>query len=236
MNENCMENILDYQQLLQLFRQNSSSQFDDFNNKIINSGVRTIGCTVPFVRSVAKRYSNCLAQILALPTHDYFEVDMLKGMAVSLAKLPFEKKSPLLWDFAATLENWAVCDSNTVKVPQAERQLYFNLFSQMCRDIRPFVCRYGLVNLLANFLDETHIAEIFSLLGEVKFGDYYVDMAAAWLVATAMTKCRDQTVSFMENKGRTVLNAFAYNKALQKMRDSLRVSPEDKAWTKTLKM
>ncbi len=235
MKENRMDN-LDYQELLQLFRQNSNCQFDNFNNKIINSGVRTIGCTVPFVRSVAKRYANCLAQILALPTHDYFEVDMLKGMAVSLAKLPFDQKSLLLRDFAATLENWAVCDSNTVKVPQVERQLYFDLFSQMCRDDRPFVCRYGLVNLLANFLDEAHIFDIFQLLSEVKFGHYYVDMAVAWLVATAMTKCRDQTVNFMENQARTALNVFAYNTALQKMRDSLRVSVEDKAWTKTLKM
>lgn len=236
MKENCKENCLEYQQLLQLFRQNSNSQFDEFNNKIINSGVRTIGCTIPFVRSVAKRYSNCLEQILALPTHDYFEIDLLKGMVVSCAKLPFSQKSPLLWEFAATLENWAACDSNTLKVPKAERQLYFDLFSQMCRDERPFVCRYGLVNLLASYLDETHISAVFALLGEVKFGEYYVDMAAAWLVATAMAKCRDQTVKFMENQGRMVLNTFTYNKALQKMRDSLRVSAADKAWTKTLKM
>ena len=70
----------------------------------------------------------------------------------------------------------------------------------------------------------------------VQWGHYYVDMAVAWLVATAMAKCRDKTVEYMEGEGRNVLNKFAFNKALQKMRESFRVSPDDKQWTYTVKM
>lgn len=230
------ENGLDYCQLLLLFEQNGSKKYDDFNRRIVNSSVKSLGCTIPYIRSVAKLCSDRLPEILILPVHDYYEVDMLKGMAISSVQMPFAEKSALLWDFAGTLENWAVCDCNTVKVPESENERYFELFLQMCRDSRPFVCRYGLVNLMANFLDEVHVSRVFEVLKSVQFGHYYVDMAAAWLVATAMVKCRTKTVGFMENEGRTVLNAFTYNKALQKMRDSSRVLPQDKVWSKTLKI
>ncbi len=68
------------------------------------------------------------------------------------------------------------------------------------------------------------------------WNDYYVDMAVAWLIATAMVKCRNQTLKYMEGEARSVLSKFAYNTALQKMRDSRRVCDEDKQWTYSLKI
>lgn len=228
---------MDYTQLVELFKENSSKKYDDFNSKIINSGVETIGCTVPFVRGVAKKHFADIKEAAALPVHKYFEVDLLRGIAISGCKVPFEEKKAYLTDFAQTIENWAVCDCSAVKVPQAEKQEYFDYFCGLCRSDTPFVCRYGVVNLLANFLDEQHIDGVFSVISQISvYGSYYVDMAVAWLVATAMVHCRDKTVNFMEGEGRSVLNAFTYNKALQKMRDSFRVSAEDKEWSKKLKM
>ena len=99
------------------------------------------------------------------------------------------------------------------------------------------MCRYGIVNLLASYLDDEHIDRVFAAFCDVKlWGEYYVDMAVAWLVATAMVKCRDKTVEYMQAEGRRILSKFAYNKALQKMRESLRVSKEDKQWTYTMKI
>ena len=228
---------LDYNALVAEFRANSNSKYDNFNNKIINSGVRTIGCTVPFVRSVAKKYVNSLDEAMSLPVHEYYEVDLLRGMVGASAKLPFEQRRCYLDDFASTIENWAVCDCSVVKFPKVEREQYFAYFCNLCESDAPFVCRYGLVNLLSSFLDDEHVDNVFETLSKVKvFGHYYVDMAVAWLLATAITKCRDKTVAFMEGEARNVVNAFPYNKALQKMRDSFRVSEQDKQWTRRLKM
>lgn len=218
-----------------LLRENSNGKFDEFNNKIINSGVKTIGCTVPFMRNVAKQTT--LAEVLTYPDHEYYEVDLLKGIVVSSAKLPFDDKKKYLSRFVDQIENWAVCDSSTVKVAKKEADVYFDYFCDLCVSNKPFVTRYGIVNLMSNFLDDEHIDEIFAEFAcVVTFGNYYVDMATAWLVATAMAKCRDKTVEYMEGMGRKVLNKFTYNKALQKMRDSFRVTPTDKEWTKKLKM
>lgn len=227
--------MINYQELLETFKRNSDKKFNDFSRTITNSGVPSFGCTVPFVRSLAKCFE--AQEVLSLPTHEYLEVDMLKGIAVSSCKLPFAEKTPFLTEFAYTIENWAVCDVSDVKVPTAERARYFDYFCGLVKSDKVFVCRYGTVNLLANYLDSEHIGKVFAALGTIAlYGEYYVDMAVAWLIATAMAKCREQTIAYMENEGKTVLNVFTYNRALQKMRDSRRISQEDKQWTYKMKI
>ena len=224
-----------YEELIQTLCVNSDKQFDEFNNKIINSGVATIGCKVPFVRKLAKNFT--LEEVENFPVHQYFEVDLLRGIVVSTSKLPFAEKSKHMLYFAHNIENWAVCDCSTVKVPKTERKLYFDFFRSLLTSQQPFVCRYGVVNLMSSYLDEEHIDTVFSALASItQWGHYYVDMGVAWLVATAMAKCRDKTVAYMQGEGRQVLNKFTYNKALQKMRESFRVSPEDKQWTYSMKI
>lgn len=228
-------NLSNYEQLLQILRSNSDLKFDEFNSKIVNSSIPTIGCTVPFVRKLAKGCS--LDYALSLPINEYVEVDLLRGIVFSSVKLPFDAKSKLLLDFANTIENWAVCDCSTVKPPQNERKEYFKFFCELVACPKPFVCRYGVVNLLANYLDDEHIDIVFEVFDKITlWGEYYVDMAVAWLIATAIVKCRNQTVEYIEGKARAVLNKFTYNKALQKMRDSYRVSPADKQWTYSMKI
>lgn len=227
--------MTEYESLLEILKNNSDKKYNDFNNKIINSSVPTIGCKTPFVRKLARNYS--LEQALVFPLHQYYEVDLLKGIIISSCKLPFERKIDVLSDFAASIENWAVCDCNCVKVPKSERELYFEYFCKLVSSESVFVCRYGIVNLLSNFLDNYYIDRVFTTLGSIRvWGEYYADVAVAWLIATAMAKCRTQTVKYMEGDGRRVLNVFAYNRALQKMRESYRVSAQDKAWTYTMKI
>ena len=224
-----------YETLIQTLKENSNRAYDDFNSTVINSKVATIGCSLPFMRKLAKDFS--VEEVESMPVHAYYEVDLLRGIVVSNCKLPFEQKSQHLMDFAHIIENWAVCDCSTVKVVKAEREQYFEFFLSLLPNEQPFVCRYGVVNLLSNYLDGEHIETVFAALKNItQWGHYYVDMAVAWLVATAMAKCRNATVAYMECEGRRVLNKFAYNKALQKMRESYRVSAEDKQWTYTMKL
>lgn len=227
--------ISDYSQLLKTLKSNSNAEFDEFNKKIVNSDIPTIGCTVPFVRKLAKNCSLDFA--LSLPVNQYVEVDLLRGIVLSNAKIEFAEKSKLLLQFAETIENWAVCDCSAVKPKSDEKEQYFNFFCKMTESKIKFVCRYGIVNLLSSYLDDGHIDAVFAALKNIGlWGEYYVDMAVAWLVATAMAKCRNKTVDYMQGEARQVLNKFSYNKALQKMRESFRVSKEDKQWTYSLKI
>ncbi len=223
-----------YQQLLQYFQDNSKTGYLQFNNTIVNGNVPMFGCTVPAVRKIAKQF--CLQKVLQFPTNCYYEVDLLKGIVIANCKLPFQQKTKYLTIFADTIENWAVCDCCVAKFPSSELSMYLDYFVSLTQSNKPFVCRYGVVNLMVHYLTEEYIDKVFDVLCNIKlYGEYYVDMAVAWLIATALAKCRDKTVEFMQGDARKHLNVFAYNKALQKMRDSYRVSPEDKQWTYSLK-
>lgn len=225
---------MNYSQLLKELQNNVDLQYKGFNDKIVNSNVPSLGCRMPYLRKLAKKLT--VEDAVSFPVHANLETDTLTGMVIANSKLPFVDKAPLLQGFANTIENWAVCDCNTVKVGEKDSERYFVFFLDLAKSDKPFVCRYGLVNLMGNYLDEQYIDVVLSALSDVvTYGHYYVDMAVAWLVATAAAKCRDKTFAYLQGKGRAELSVFTYNKALQKMRDSYRISDKDKALTYQLK-
>ena len=73
--------------------------------------------------------------------------------------------------------------------------------------------RYGVISLMANFLDESHIQRVFAALRNVKHDGYYVKMALAWLYATAAVHFFEPTLSELENGQ---IDAWTRNKSYQK--------------------
>ena len=59
-----------------------------------------------------------------------------------------------------------------------------------------------------------------------------MQMMQGWLIATAAAKCRDKTFAFLENNA---LNAVTQNMAVRKIRESNRISKEDKEKAKQFK-
>ena len=58
-------------------------------------------------------------------------------------------------------------------------------------------------------------------------------MMQAWFFATALAKQYDSAVKYIEGRR---LESWTHNKSIQKARESFRVSPEHKAYLKTLKV
>ena len=67
----------------------------------------------------------------------------------------------------------------------------------------------------------------------MKSEEYYVRMMQAWYFATALAKQYDSAVKYIEWRR---LESWTHNKSIQKARESFRVSPEHKAYLKTLKV
>ena len=57
-------------------------------------------------------------------------------------------------------------------------------------------------------------------------------MAQAWLVATALAKCREKTLEYLHNNS---LDDVTFNKAIQKSIESYRIDDETKIYIRTLK-
>ena len=81
-----------------------------------------------------------------------------------------------------------------------------------------FEIRFGVVMLMSYFLVPEYVGKVFEVLARVRKGDYYVDMAVAWCLATARAKFDAQTQEFVAGAG---LPAGVLKKYEQKVRDSL---------------
>ena len=57
-------------------------------------------------------------------------------------------------------------------------------------------------------------------------------MGIAWAISMCYVKYKEKTLHFLNNN---TLDDFTYNKSLQKIRESNRVSKEEKDFIKTLK-
>ncbi len=82
------------------------------------------------------------------------------------------------------------------------------------------------------FLKEDYLDKIKEILETENFDKYYTQMAAAWLISVMFVKYKDYTLLYLNNNS---LNDFTYNKALQKIMESLRVTKEDKELVKKMK-
>ena len=89
----------------------------------------------------------------------------------------------------------------------------------------PWIVRFGFNCLMEFYLTDEYIDKVLSYVNSVNSDFYYVQMMQGWLVATAAAKCRDKTMKFLESND---LNAITQNMAVRKIRESLRISKEDK--------
>ena len=97
----------------------------------------------------------------------------------------------------------------------------------------------GMGMLMQWFLDEDFSPEYPEWVAAVQFqnGDevdeYYVNMMRAWYFATALAKQYDAVLPLIEARA---LDPWTHNKAIQKSVESYRITEEQKAYLKTLKV
>ena len=87
--------------------------------------------------------------------------------------------------------------------------------------------------LMQHFLDERFDLEYADMVAEVRSEEYYVNMMIAWYFATALAKQYESALQYLEERK---LADWAHNKAIQKSVESYRITDEQKAYLRTLKV
>lgn len=85
---------------------------------------------------------------------------------------------------------------------------------------------------MSYFLDDDFKPAYLDIAASVHSEEYYVRMMIAWFFATALAKQWDAAVKYMEDHR---LDTWTHNKAIQKARESYRITPEQKEYLQTLK-
>jgi len=198
-----------------------------FNKRIVNTKMDVIGVQVPDLRRLVGELAGDMSvadisRLLATPSNLY-EYVLLCGLLITRAKISDEEAIKLTRQYLPRVDSWAHIDTFVEKKRRFAGDIWWEFALACLQSSEEFTVRYGVISLMANFLDESHIQRVFAALRNVKHDGYYVKMALAWLYATAAVNFFELTLSELENGQ---IDAWTRNKAYQKMRESRRFTPE----------
>ena len=71
------------------------------------------------------------------------------------------------------------------------------------------------------------------MVSEIRSEEYYVNMMIAWYFATALAKQYETILTYIEKQK---LDVWTHNKTIQKACESYRITSEQKAYLRTLKI
>ena len=208
-------------QLTDLAQGNES--YAAFNQRIVNTKMPVIGVRVPDLRRLARELAPDMsaADISKLLTakNKSFDYVLLCGLLITHARLDDRTAINLAKQYLPRVDSWAHIDIFVEKKRRFAGEVWWDFALECLQNEAEFTVRYGVISLMTNFLDESHINQVFAALRNVRHDGYYVKMALAWLYATAAVHFFDLTLAELENEH---IDAWTHNKAYQKMRESRR--------------
>ena len=201
-----------------------------FNQRIVNTKMPVIGVRVPDLRRLARELAPDMsaADISKLLTvqNESFEYVLLCGLLITHAQLDDQTTIDLAKQYLPCVDSWAHIDTFVEKKRRFAGEVWWDFALECLQNEAEFTVRYGVISLMTNFLDESHVDQVFAALRGIKHDGYYVKMALAWLYATAAVNFFELTLAELENEH---IDAWTRNKAYQKMRESRRFTPRQQA-------
>ncbi len=193
-----------------------------------------IGVRVPLVRKLAAEYSKHpqIEEFIRVFPHQYYEENNLHGFLIERCK-DYDRTISLLDAFLPYVDNWATCDMTRPKIFAKNKVRLLQRIPQWLSSNEIYTMRFGIEMLMNFYLDEDFHENHLSMVAEVVSDEYYVKMMVAWYFATALAKQWDATIPFLEKKK---LPVWTHNKAIQKGVESNRISSEQKAYLRRLRI
>ena len=194
---------------------------------------RIIGVRTPALRAMAARLfrDEGKAAFLERLPHPTFDEDQLHAFVISLEK-DFDACIREVERFLPYIDNWATCDQLSPRVFRKEPERLLPSIRTWIRSDHVYTVRFAVGMLMQHFLDERFRPEYADMVAAIRSDEYYINMMSAWYFATALAKQYDLILPYLEDRR---LGTWAHNKAIRKSLESFRITPEQKAYLKTLK-
>lgn len=192
-----------------------------------------LGVRIPASRKLAKEIikENEHKDFLNSLPHKYYDENILHSILISEIK-DYDECIKYVDEFLPYVNNWAVCDTMSPKAFKNKHERLMNDILRWVDSDQTYTIRFGLKILMAHFLDNDFKNEYLKIPAKIKSDEYYINMMIAWFYATALAKQWDSTIVYIENG---VLDKWVHNKAIQKARESYRITAEQKEYLKSLK-
>ena len=153
-----------------------------------------------------------------------FEEKIVWGLLINALKAPETQKYAYLRAFVPTMDNWAVCDTICCNIKWIiDKNTLWEFLQPYFDSDKEFEVRFAVVMSMIFFLDEESFPKVTAKLDSIDFSiiksefmspkeakaaeqvrgvakgerPYYVRMAVAWLLATALAKLPEQTRAYV---------------------------------------
>ena len=215
-------------------------KYKEFQSKLMPTidANSVIGVRTPDLRSIAKDFAKHpdVEKFLTKLPHKYYDENQVHAFILSLIK-DYDDCISHVDAFLPYVDNWATCDQMRPKVfaKAANRE-------KLLKDARRWIeapvmkvytVRFGIETLMSFFLDDDFDPKYLKWVLKVRSEEYYLNMMVAWFFATALAKQYEATLPYIEKRE---LDAWTHNKTIQKAIESYRITDEQKAYLKTLKV
>ena len=218
-----------------LYSKKEEDSFINFSKKLIFTKYEMIGVKVPVLRGIAKEISKTdICSFLDIVESNTYEEVMLEGLVISYIK-DYNLFKSYFNSFIKKIDNWSICDVciSSMKIVRKHQDDVLKNIKRYLKSKDEFIVRVGIILLLDYYIEDKYIDDVFILIDKINREEYYINMAIAWLVSVCFVKYKDKTYNYLKNNG---LSKFTYNKAIQKMIESLRVSDDDKEVLRKMKI
>ena len=210
--------------------------YADFQSKLLPNVPRetVIGVRTPDLRKLAKQLSRTPAakEFLQSLPHRYFDENQLHAFILSEEK-DFGTCLAELERFLPFVDNWATCDQLSPRCFKKYAAELLPHIRKWIRSTHTYTIRFGIGSLMRYYLDEAFLPEYLQWVASIKSDEYYIRMMQAWFFATALVKQWDATLPYI---GQHRLEKDTHNKTIQKAVESFRITDEQKAFLKTLRV
>lgn len=214
----------------------ADDKYRSFHSNLCPGVENILGVRLPLLRKIAKSLSKEEDYYNYLNNGDtkYYEEIMIEGLIIGYLKTDNENRFNYIKNFIPKIDNWAICDSfcNNLKFTKKNINEVWNFILPYTSSENEFDIRFAIVMMLNFYIIEDYIDDVLNTLNKINHDGYYVKMAVAWAVSYAYIDFPQKTLASLKNNN---LDNFTYNKSLQKIIESTRVSKEDKDLMRSLK-
>lgn len=222
-----------YAQFQEMLGSLSDESYKEFNSRIIPDTALTYGIRMPVIRKIAKQIlkRSDYERYLNLQKSSYHEEVIIEGLVLAGIKCGYPETIAHMEQFVPKIYNWAINDTVVFKGIKKHTELFINDVDRFIFSDNPWAQRFGYSHLMSFFLTDEYIDAVLEKVNAIDSNFYYVQMMQAWLLATAAAKQREKTLRYLEHNR---LNQTTMKMTVKKMRESYRISKEDKEFAASL--
>lgn len=234
---------MEYREKLRML---ADPEYGEFHKKLLPGAEGVMGVRTPHLRKLArelvkngwkdyvKEISQAWKETGQGETGVWYDEIILWGLAICGGCKDWATAKAYVEEFIPAINNWAACDifCGSLKLTAKFKDQVWEFIQPYLQAEKEYEIRFGVVMLLSHFADPEHVKLALDAMDKIRHEGYYVKMAVAWAVSVYFVKCQDTVMEYLKECG---LDDWTYNKALQKITESLRVDKDTKARIRAMK-